>query len=117
MLASASSSDIPLWLWLLVTAGTGILAAGVGTYPWWKEHKTSTLKAEGHQREQDRRIFETCNAVLGQEADPTVGRYKRIPGLVEIVPDIQATIGAKNGKSVMEHISDIEAHLKMGQHR
>lgn len=119
---TTGSSEIPLWLWIFATLGVGILAAAPGLIKWWLDSRGQVEKRANEQRHLAKlaqlapRLEATADAVLGQEAEPAIGRYARTPGLIDVVPDIQKVIGRRNGKTVMEHIDAIEEHLGMEVH-
>lgn len=97
MLAAASTS-VPLWLYIAVPLVGGI----IGVIPGWK--------GLDRRRKREARMERTADAVLGEEADPNIGRYTRTEGLVDVVPEIAKAIGNSNGKSIMEHVQAIEAN-------
>lgn len=104
--------EIPLWLWVLLPSLSVMFAGGMFLIAWapgWRRRLEI-------RREHERRVSATCDAVLGKDANPAVGQLK-VKGLVEVVPDIAASIGRTNGKTVMDHIEAIEGHLGIrGQH-
>lgn len=102
----------PLWFSVLATTAGLVLSAAVmvlAALPWLRRRAEAR---DAHER----RVEATCDAVNGKPADPSVGRYEREKGLAEIVPEIQAMLGRMNGKTVMQHIEDIETHIGMREH-
>lgn len=107
MLATTATS-MALWQVIFYPALSLFIAAVLAVFaglPVWK-------KMQQQRKAHEQRVASTCDAVLGKEPDPNVGRFERSPGLVDTVPMIQKAIGPMNGKSIMGHIEDIEHQLK-----
>lgn len=99
--------EVPLWLWILLPSLSifvGAVAGGVGFFPFWRKRR-ERLAARAN------RIDNGIDAVLGCPADPTNGK-PAIKGLVDVVPEIQQTLGEMNGRTMMDLVHDIDNRLR-----
>jgi hypothetical protein len=82
---------LSLWQSLVYPALSLILAAAaiyVGAIPVRRSHRAKQNEKESQIELERLRTSAANNAVLGLEVNPNVGRFNRIPGLVDDVSDI-----------------------------
>lgn len=105
---AGTGTNLALWEIVFYPVLSLLIAAAIAATPAFLAWR----KAKAQRQTHDDRVKATCDAVLGLPADPNVGRLQRTPGLKDVVVDIQAAIGARNGKSIMAHINEIEKKLE-----
>lgn len=108
-----------MWLVVVIPIATVILAAlaaSAAYYPQWKDRKAREEK----RQEQERRLAETADAVLGRDANQdyhgqpeVVGLVKLFAGLQKEVAHISRTLGTnRNGKTVVDHVAENTASIR-----
>lgn len=105
---AVAGNGFALWEIVFYPAISLLIAAAIAATPALLAWRKTRAQRQTHAD----RIEATCDVVLGLPADPNVGRLQRMPGLMDVVADIQQAIGARNGKSIMSHITEIERKLE-----
>lgn len=108
-------AGIAIWEWILIQLASTIVAVAVFVLPF-------VLRWSWRRRKHEARVEATCDAVLGVDADPNVGRMIRQAGLAEhmkematAVAELSRNVGKMNGsnKTICQHVESIDARLSV----
>ena len=92
MIATSAADSFTLYIYPSIMVLATLIAA-LGGIPLYRRRQERERQRIDHQK----RVAAASDAVLGMPADPNVGRPVAQLGLVDVVANIQKTVGHMNG--------------------